>query len=66
MIDVMRTVAAAAAIDAPVSVNVADAQYTSISRSSDRFQIGNEFAGVFGDLSGTGKVNGSETAFTVN
>ena len=66
MIDVVRAIAAAAAVDTPVSIDVADAQNAPISRSSGRFQIGNAFAGVFRDLSTTFERNCGETAFAVN
>ena len=66
MIDVVGAVAAAAAVDTPATVDVADAQDATIARSHSRFQIRDPLAGVLGDLSTTRKANSGETALAVD
>lgn len=65
VIDVMRAVATAAAVDAPDAVHVADAQFGSMGAAL-RFPIRNAFAGVFGDLAPVRKVDNCETASAVD
>ena len=65
MVDVVRTVAAAAPINAPHTVNVADAQLGSMGAALS-FAIRNALAGVFGNLTTPGKVSSSKAAFAVD
>src|SRR5258706_9257166 len=65
MIDVMRTVATAAAIDAPDAVHITNAQLCPMGAALS-FAIRNSLAGVFGDLAPARKMNGGKTAFTVD
>ena len=65
MIDVMRAVAAATAVQAPATVDVADAQLGAPAATA-RFEIGDSFAGVFGDLSAALERNCSEAALAVD
>ena len=65
VIDVVRAVAAAAAIQTPATIDVADAQLGSM-RAALRFEIGNAFAGVFGDLAAAAKRNRREATFAVD
>jgi len=52
VIDVVRAVAAATAVQAPTAINVTDAQFGAAGTPLC-FQIGNSFARVFGDLFST-------------
>ncbi len=65
VIDVMRTVAAAAAVQTPATIDVADAQLGSM-RAALSFEIGNAFAGVFSDLAAAAKTNRREATFAVD
>lgn len=65
MVDVMRAVAASAAIKTPTTVDVADAQFGSMCATLS-FEIGNAFAGVLGDLTTAPKANSGETTFAVD
>ena len=65
MVDVMRTVAAATAVDAPVAVNIADAQLGSMGTALS-FAIRNALARVLGYLAPVRKPGGRKAAFTVD
>ena len=65
VIDVMRAVPSAAAVDAPNAVNVADAQFSSMGAALS-FKIRNALASVFSYLASVRKINGCETASAVN
>ncbi len=49
MIDVVRAVSAAASIETPTTIDLADAQHLSM-RTPASFGVGDLFAGVFSDL----------------
>jgi len=66
VIDVMRAVAAAAAVQTPAAIDVADAQNAPIAGSSSRFEIWYPLAGVLSDLFAATEMNSRETAFAVN
>ncbi len=61
----MGAISAAAAVDAPNAVNVADAQFGSMSAAL-RFVIGNALAGVFGDLAPVREIDSRKAAFAVD
>ena len=65
MVDVMGAVAAAAAVDAPDTVDIADAEFCSMGAAL-RLAIGNSFASVFGDLTAPREMNGGKTTLTIN
>lgn len=65
VVDVVRAVAAATAIQAPLAINVADAQLGATSTATS-FNIRNTFAGVFGNLAAALKANRSEATFAVD
>ena len=65
VIDVMRAIAAAAAVQAPAIINRADAQFGSV-RAALRFEIGNAFAGIFGNLAAAAKTNRREATVAVD
>src|SRR5712691_1122056 len=65
VVDVMRAVPAAAAVQTPTAVNVTDAQLCSM-RTALSLEIGNAFAGVLSDLAAASKTNRRETASTVD
>ncbi len=62
----MRAVAAAAAVQAPAAIDIADAQDAPIAGSSSRFEIWYSLAGVLGDLFPPMEVNSCETAFAID
>ena len=66
MIDVARAVAAAAAVQTPAAIDVADTQDAPIARASSRFEIWYSLAGVLRDLFPATEVDSCETAFAVN
>jgi len=66
VIDVMRAVAAAAAVQAPTTVNVADAKYPTIPATPGRFKVRDALARVLGDLSAARKTFSGKTAFAVD
>ena len=65
VIDVVRAVPAAAAVQTPVIIDFADAQHLSM-RSTPRFGIRNLLAGVLGNLVPFLERDGREAAFPVN
>ena len=65
MVDVMRTVTAATAVDAPGSVNIADAQLGSVGAALS-FAIRDSLARIFGDLAPVRKMNSCKAASAVN
>ena len=65
MVDVMRTIAAATAVDAPLAVNIADAQLRPMCAALC-FAIGNSFSGVLRDLAPVFEMNCREAAFAVD
>lgn len=65
MVDVMRTVAAATAVDAPGAVNIADAQLGAMGAALS-FKIRNALAGVFSYLAPVWKIDCRKTAFAVD
>ena len=66
MVDVVRAVAAATAVYAESSVDVADAQDTAVASALLRFQIVDALTGVFSDLSPALERNGGKAALAVN
>ena len=66
VIDVMRAVAAAAAVQTPAAIDVADAQDAPIAGSFSRFEIRYSLADVFSDLLAVTEMNSCETAFAVD
>ena len=66
VIDVVRAVAAAAAVETPAAIDVADAQDATIAGPSSRFEICYSLAGVLSDLFAATEMNSCETAFAVN
>ncbi len=65
VIDVVRAVAAAAAVQTPATIDVADAQFGSM-RAALSFEIRNAFAGILGNLAPAAKTNRREATFAVN
>lgn len=65
VVDVMRTVAAATAVDAPDAVNIADAQLGSMGAALS-FAIRNVLARVFGNLTPARKISGRKAALAVD
>jgi hypothetical protein len=65
MVDVVRTVAAAAPVNAPHTVNITDAQLRAMGAALS-FTIGNALTSVFGYLATPWKVSGSKAAFAVD
>ena len=66
MIDVVRAVAATAAVQTPAAIDITDTQDTAIAGASSRFEICYSLAGVLGDLFAATEMNSRETAFAVN
>ena len=66
VIDIMRAVAAMAAIQTPTTVDVANAKYSSIATASGRFKVRDALARVLGDLSAARKTFRGKTAFAVD
>ncbi len=66
VIDVVRSVAAAAAIQAEATVDVTNAKKAPLARALPRFKIGDSLASVFSDLSSAMKINRGKAAFTVD
>ena len=66
MIDVVRAVAATAAVQTPAAIDIADAQDATIAGSSSRFEIWYSLAGVLSYLFAPTEVNSCETAFAVD
>ena len=65
MVDVVRAVAAATAVQTPLVVHAADAQNATLCAATS-FLVSDSLAGVFRDLSPTLEPNCSETPHTVN
>ncbi len=65
VIDVMRAVAAATAVDTPNAINVADAQLGAMGAALS-FAIRNALASVFGDLTTVREINCRKAAFAVD
>lgn len=61
----MRAIAAAAAVDAPNTVHVADAQFGSMGAAL-RFVIRNALARVFGDLAPVWEIDSRKASFPVD
>ena len=61
----MRAIAAAAAVQTPAIINCANAQFGSV-RAALRFEIGNAFAGVLGNLAPAAETNCREATFAVD
>ena len=66
MINVVRAVAATRSVQTEATIDVADAQDASISRSFPRLQIRNSLAGVFGNLLSTRKRDRRKAALAIN
>ena len=66
VVDVMSSVAAACAVQAPASIDIADAQNATVARALLRFKIRYSFACVLGDLSAAFEKNGCETTAAVD
>ena len=65
VIDVVRAVASAAAVDTPAAVDITDAQLGSM-RAALSFEIRNALADVLGNLATAVKTNRREATFAVN
>ena len=65
VIDVMRAIASAAAVDAPNAVDVANAQLSAM-RAALRFAIRNALARVFGYLAPVWKMDSRKAALAVD
>ena len=65
VIDVVRAVATAAAVDAPNAVHVANTQLGAV-RPALGFAIRNALAGVFGDLAPVREIDSGKAAFAVD
>jgi hypothetical protein len=65
MVDVVRSVAAAATVNAPHAVKIADAQLRAMGAALS-FAIGNALTGVFSYLATPCEVPGSKAAFAVD
>ena len=65
MVDVVRTVAAAAAVDAPDAVEITDAQLGSMGAALG-FAIRNSLTGVFGNLAPVREINRRKAASAVD
>lgn len=65
VVDVMGTIAATTAVDAPGTVNIADAQLGSM-RAALSFAIRNALARIFGNLTPVRKVGGRKAASAVD
>ncbi len=61
----MRAIAAAAAVQAPVPIDVTDAQLGSV-RAALRFEIGNAFAGILRNLAAAAKTYRREATLAVD
>lgn len=66
VVNVMRPVAAATAIQTPAAIDVADAKEAAFAGAQRGFQISYPLASVFGDFSSTLKRNGRKTTFAVD
>ena len=66
VIDVVRAVAAAAAVQTPTTVDVANAKNSSIAAASGRFKVRDALPCVFGDLFSALEEFGGETALAVD
>src|SRR5262245_11751832 len=66
MIDELRAVAAATAVNRPVRVNAADVKAPFIFDAARHLVAGNFFAGVLGDLAPLFESDRGETAFAFN
>lgn len=66
VIDVVRAVAAPAAVQTPAAIDIADTQDATITGPFSRFEICYSLAGVLGDLFAATEMNSRETAFAVN
>ncbi len=66
VIDIVRAVAATAAVQTPAAIDIADAQDATIAGPSHRFEIWYSLAGVLSDLFAATEMNSRETAFAVN
>jgi len=66
VIDVVGAVAAAAAVQTPTTVDVANAKYSSIATASGRFKVRDALPRVFGDLLSALEEFSGKTAFAVD
>ena len=66
MIDVVRAVAPATAVQAPAAVDITDAQDAPVTPTPRGFEIRNALAGVFGDLPSLWEKSGGKAAFAVD
>lgn len=66
MVDVVRAVAAPAAVQTPAAVDVTDAQDATVLPAPGGFQIGNPLAGVLGNLPPAAETHGREAASTID
>jgi len=66
MIDVVRAVAATRSVQTEATIDVADAQDATVSRSFPRFQIRNSLAGIFGNLLSTTKSARRKAALAID
>jgi len=65
VIDVMRAVAAAAAVETPAAIHFTNPEHAAM-RSASRFCVGDLLAGVLRDLVPLLEGNGGKAAFAVN
>lgn len=66
VIDVMCAVAAAAAVQTPPAIDVANAKDSSVASALRCFKVRDALASVFGDLPATGKGFGGKAPFAVD
>jgi len=66
MVDIVSAVAAAAAVEAPAAVKVADAQLPAAAASVFCLQRCNSLSGILGNLSSAPETNGRKATFAVN
>ena len=66
MIDVVRSVAAAAAVQTEVAIDVTNAKKAPPARALGCFEISDSLAGVFSDLATSPKWDRSETTLAVD
>ncbi len=66
VIDVMRAVSPATAVNAPLMIDSADTQHAAMARSACRFRIVYQLARVLGDFSAAPESNGRKAALAVD
>jgi len=66
VVDVVRAVAPATAVQTEATVDIANAKKAPLARALPGFEICDSFAGIFPDLSSAFEINRSKAAFAVN